>query len=360
MNPKKISSRKTRGFTLIEIMVAMGIGAILIGGIIQVFVTLKQTNKVSYALGRLQESARIANDVFTQDGRHIGFFGCIDPFYAASTISVNSTNAPSHITNIADNSLNGWEVSATGWGNADGLGDIDNAGPRNARLNSDVFRAQFLSQTSIPLDSGMALKSSVLALSNNIFGLSGGDMASIGNCESVDIFTVSGTTGAPVTIAHSSAENTSDDLSTAYQTGDLVRILLSNTYFVGDTGRTNINGDAIYSLYRKDVFDNVEEIVEGIENMQILYGQELANNAIRFVNANDASLVNSEITVIKIGLLLASTERVLSSADNNTYRLLDQNIARSGTTITYPNDLRLRRAVNLTINIRNRRQSSGF
>lgn len=352
-NQQNLNSIK--GFTIIEIMVALAISAILIGGITQVFLSLKQTNSVSHALARMQESARIANDIFVSDARHIGFFGCIDPYYASDTVHVLSSDVPDHISNLATESLDGWEVDAIGWGSGDGLGDIDGSGARNARLNSDVLRAQFLSQTQIPLSIDMSLKSSVIQLPNNIFGLKDGHIAALGNCNDIDVFTVSSYTGDPVTISHTTATNSSNDLSNAYTTNESVRILLSNTYFVGETGRTNINGDTIYALYRRDVNGAIEEVVEGVENLQILYGEEFANGSIRYVDADFAGLNKNSVTSIKIGLLIASTERVLSSADTTTYRVLNENIAQTGTTITYPNDNRLRRAVSFSINVRNKR-----
>jgi hypothetical protein len=105
----------------------------------------------------------------------------------------------------------------------------------------------------------------------------------------------------------------------------------------------------------RDSSGNVEEIVEGIEHMQIRYGHEFNNNNIRFVNASDGTLAWNAVTSIKIALLLASNERILEQDDNTRFTLQDVEIARTGTTITYANDRRLRRAINISINLRNRR-----
>lgn len=356
----KKTLKKHSGFTLIEIMVALAIGAVLIGGISQVYLSLKQTNKVSFALSRLQEGARIANDTFIQEVSHAGYIGCLDPM--KDVPSVIYTSAPTWVENFTANSISGWDVTNTGWGSSDGLGDIDNTGSENAVINSDVFRVQYMSRSSVTLSSDMADTSSNILLDSNIFGLSVDDIVSVGNCSSMDIFMVSGTSETPLGIGHTTSKNDSDNLNSRYDAGDTVRLLLSNSFFVGDTGRTNSKGDPIRALYRYDIKGNTEEIIEGVENMQILFGEEIAidgcdrsTNQIRYVNSNDGTLDMSQVSVMKIGLLIASNEPVLSEDDNTIFQVLDQQIARTGTTITYDNDRRLRKAINTTINIRNRR-----
>lgn len=357
-----------QGFTIIEIMVALAISALLIGGITQVFISFKQTDRIATALARMQESTRLANDLFMQDIRHIGFAGCLDPREAASGVTVLPTDAEDHIKEFQAQSIRGWDVDNYTWGTDEDLTDIDNDDVRNAIINSDAFRAQFLSQTSIPLSSDMAGPSSDIALGNNIFGIEQGDVVAVGSCDFVDIFQVTNAPADPVTLEHSTTANTSSNVSEAYTTEDNVRLFLSNTYFVGNTGRTNNAGTAIHALYRRDLQGNIEEVVEGVENMQVLYGQEVAvsskseENTIRFVTADtlnaDAGTSNDkwpDVTVIKIGLLLASTDPVLATADTNVYQVMDQAIGPQDTTITYADDRRLRRVVNMSINVRNRR-----
>ena len=360
---KSVKTSRKNGFTLIEIMVALAIGAVVIGGISQVYISFQQTNKVSFALSRLQESARLATDTMLQDISMIGFLGCLDPMLSDPEINVIYTNAPSWIDNFRRDSLMGWDVTQTAWGDTVGLGNIDGTANKNAIMNSDVIRAQFLSRSRLDLTAAMTNSSSNIGVNSNIFGLTSGDVAAIGDCQKVDIFKITGVGSSPITFSHSASGNDSDDLSGTYNdvTNTKVRIVLNNTYFVGKTGRTNATGDDVYALYRYDRDDVTEEIIEGVENMQVLYGEEISvdpcddtSNQIRYVSATDAADM-SRVSVIKIGLLLASTERVLTKSDTTTYQVLDQNIANTGTTITYADDRRLRKAINMTVNIRNRR-----
>lgn len=345
---------RQRGFTLIEIMVALAISAVLLGGIIQVFVSLKQTDKISSSLSRMQESARVATDILSYDARLAGYAGCIDPMLG-DAVDIIANNAPIQAANFLDSSLQGWEVTAAGWGDTVGLGDIDGTGSRNARTSSDVFRVQHFSTANVPLASAMANRSSDITIASNILGLEDGDLAVVADCQYSSLFRVSGISGDPVTISHADTDNNSNELTTEYGFNALLTTFVSNTYFVGDTGRRNINGDIIYALFMRDSSGNVEEIVEGIEHMQIRYGHEFNNNNIRFVNASDGTLAWNAVTSIKIALLLASNERILEQDDNTRFTLQDVEIARTGTTITYANDRRLRRAINISINLRNRR-----
>ena len=69
-------SRKQRGFSLVELMVAITLGAILLGGAVTLFVNNRETYNVTNDLARLQETARFAMDTIIKDLRMAGYFGC--------------------------------------------------------------------------------------------------------------------------------------------------------------------------------------------------------------------------------------------------------------------------------------------
>jgi len=64
------------GMTLIEIMIALLIGAFLLGGVLQIFINSKQTNRMQESLSRLQENGRFALDFLAKDIRIAGYWGC--------------------------------------------------------------------------------------------------------------------------------------------------------------------------------------------------------------------------------------------------------------------------------------------
>jgi type IV pilus assembly protein PilW len=65
------------GLSLIEIMIALLIGAFLIGGVLQIFIGSKQTYRMQENLSRLQENGRFAMDFIGRDVRMTSYWGCL-------------------------------------------------------------------------------------------------------------------------------------------------------------------------------------------------------------------------------------------------------------------------------------------
>jgi type IV pilus assembly protein PilW len=65
------------GLSLIEIMIALLIGALLIGGVLQIFIASQQTYRLQENLSRLQENGRIALDFIGRDVRMTSYWGCL-------------------------------------------------------------------------------------------------------------------------------------------------------------------------------------------------------------------------------------------------------------------------------------------
>lgn len=69
-----IDKRKVeQGFSLIELMIAMLLGLILIGGVINLFLASSQTYRLQESMFRVQESGRFALDFMLRDLRDAGF-----------------------------------------------------------------------------------------------------------------------------------------------------------------------------------------------------------------------------------------------------------------------------------------------
>ncbi|WP_372742931.1 PilW family protein, partial [Neptunomonas sp.] len=62
-----------RGFSLIELMIAMSLGLILIGGVVNLFLASSQTYRLQESMFRVQESGRFALDFMLRDLRDAGF-----------------------------------------------------------------------------------------------------------------------------------------------------------------------------------------------------------------------------------------------------------------------------------------------
>ncbi|NEX17167.1 MAG: hypothetical protein C1943_11175 [Halochromatium sp.] len=64
---------RQRGFTLVEVMIALTIGLFLSGGILALFITSKQSYHVSEAMSEVQERGRFAIEFLARDLRQAGF-----------------------------------------------------------------------------------------------------------------------------------------------------------------------------------------------------------------------------------------------------------------------------------------------
>ena len=68
--------KRSIGLSLVELMVAITIGAILLGGAVTLFVNNRDTYNTTTELSRLQETARYALEMMVKDIRMAGYFGC--------------------------------------------------------------------------------------------------------------------------------------------------------------------------------------------------------------------------------------------------------------------------------------------
>lgn len=78
-------SRHTRGFGLIELMVALALGLIVVLGVAQVFISAKNTYLSQNASANMQEDARFVLSKMLQEIRMVGMFGCLGKITDLST-----------------------------------------------------------------------------------------------------------------------------------------------------------------------------------------------------------------------------------------------------------------------------------
>ncbi|MDB6142327.1 MAG: putative rane protein [Pseudomonas sp.] len=70
-------TRPSKGFGLIEIMIAMSLGLLITLGLIQLFISSKNTYVSQHAAASVQEDARFILSKMVQDIRAAGMFGCL-------------------------------------------------------------------------------------------------------------------------------------------------------------------------------------------------------------------------------------------------------------------------------------------
>lgn len=97
-------SRASKGFSLVEMMVAMTIGLVLVGAGIAVYANSRAAYTVNESISRLQENARYALEEITRDLRLAGYWGLNSTAALVSGALANANNdcAPQWYTRLND------------------------------------------------------------------------------------------------------------------------------------------------------------------------------------------------------------------------------------------------------------------
>ncbi len=135
-----------------------------------------------------------------------------------------------------------------------------------------------------------------------------------------------------------------------------------NQYDIRDTGRLNNRGNPIFAL-----FCNGNELVEGVESMQVLYGVDtdipfdardsIANEYVISSAVPDLDFNGapdwSRVVSLRIALLANSVDERTSVPSPRTFNLLDFPVGSYDGNSAMPTDQKIRRVYTTTILIRN-------
>lgn len=324
-------NRNQQGMTLIEIMVAMVLGIFLLGGIMQIFLASKQTYRMQENLSRMQENGRFAMGFLTKDIRMADYMGCLRTGLGNMTNKLDSTDADYDVTLHSFTGLNG-------------IGGTNGAAGANLALDSpDSIILKGAYDVGIRVVEPYMINTAANIKVSTSDGLALYDIVLVSDCSSSDVFeiTTDPTTGAGAEVVVHNGGNVAEGPGNSDQ-------LLSKTY-KGDASifkfQTYIYTVQNNALTKQDLSET-NELVEGIANMQILYGSDTSGDstADHYVTANLVPDM-SQVVSIRVSLLVVSTDDNLTSEPRAyTY---------NGVTTT-PADRRLRRVFSSTIAIRNR------
>jgi len=293
-----VNAPRQSGYSMVELMVAIAVGLFLTAGIVQIFVANKQTYRAADASARIQENARFALEILARDIRMAGYLGC-----AATALEIdNNLSDTSSFLYDLETAAGGFEsTSSTGW-----TPSLD-ASITSALGGSDVMaiRGVFPNQVAV---TGTCPAATLVV--GNAGGLTQGDIAIVGNCGAATIFQITGLSGT--TVAHatggSSPGNADANLAACFAGNGALGRLSTRAFYI----RANPAG--VPSLYRTDISGTntaTVELVEGIENMQVLYGVDTGGgdpvSANQYVPANSVADWDDVVSV-RIELTLQSVE----------------------------------------------------
>ncbi len=269
---------RCRGFTLVELMIAMLLGLILMAGIISIFLSSKQTYAAVHVLARLQENGRYGIDIISSDLRRAG--------YLSGNASVDTIGGTEGVSTTDGSCL----TSGTTWGRmierrVFGLDDT-NAGyaciPDSAYTRGDVLTVRYASTVEATSFSGnrVYLRSSLFE--GRVF------------------------------------KGSSESSNTIIENPQTTRELVAHSYYIGPSSAECPAGTAVPALHWLSMDDNglpaSEELVVGAEHLQLQYGVDTdANGSVE--QYLDADTISTSAAfdwndVIAVRALVAGARRV--------------------------------------------------
>ena len=269
---KQYNSRPgySHGFSIVELMVALVISLILLGGISQIFLSSKKSFTIQESLGRQQENGRFILETVGHDVRRAGFLGGIGLNPIVGTIGETADNGTCP---TSDNS----------WGRM---------------LDNRIFGLNDTNAGYACIPDADYLRGDVLVMRYQAPWLVGGMITpTIRSPEDNDrLYLRSSLTQARL-FKGSQAAVASNALATV--TGGTAE-LIARAYYIGSSSSGNCNGVVVPALYRETLNASgqpvAEEIAFGVENLQVQYGVDTNNDDAvdRYLNAGDTDLNESD------------------------------------------------------------------
>ena len=294
--------RSQRGFTLIELMISLVIGLLLSAAIVKIYVDTSQIYKFQNAVSEVQENGRFASAFLRRATRLAGNFGC------DATQDVVSTSGipPAHLGFVT-----GAKAQPIGGGEGGGVAGVSGE-------NSDELILRGSTGGGVRLTANPANAAADLTVEANSGIDDGNTFGVISNCETTEIFKIND-------VGNSAASDTIDfdgTLGVIYTTekGTRVQEVEVVHYCIGQAEAwTALNN--LMALRRlinpgagQTCPNNGEELVEGIQNLQVRYGVDTDTPADDFANryvTAPADMTN--VKTLRIELLVRSLANAVTS-----------------------------------------------
>lgn len=351
------AKKRMTGFSLVELMVALGLSLLLLAGVVAIFSSSRVAYESTDQLSRVQETGRFALDQLSRHIRSAGFTGCSrQPTSIASALNVD-TNATLEYGFVNSPPVLGYDTSGSGtWSPAlhpniqtlTPAEDSDVLVVRGARL--DVVPMQ-VTQDMVG-DDGITLDPTgdlIVKSAGSVNGIDPdeGNVLMAYSCEGVSFFfaNASGTSLIrPVvdTIPGNVTNSTSYPFLKAAEVVPVETVI----YYIDEASVPAPDG--MTALWRKVGEGAAEELVQGVERMQVEFGVDLQGDRVVDDYRPAATVDNwDRVLSVRIAMLVSSVQEYGNDRDERTYQLLD-------TEVPAPRDRRLREVFTTTVGIRNR------
>jgi len=323
----------SKGFSLVELMVAITISLVLLAGLIQIFISSKLSYNIQNSIARMQENGRYAVELLSKDLRLAGYMGG-----NADVITITGTQPVSNNCVGSADAAWGAMIEQSVFGLNDALADptanytgcITAAGTNpqsNDYLSGDVLIIRYarptqLVKTDKVSNSGYYLNSSPMQ----------GEIAPLIENNDIDFDSIDGINGIPKT--YNKLE------SYAYYIGHQQADCNGNETAVPTLSRLSISASDSGTTPER------QEIIRGIENLQIQYGEDSDNDGSpdQYHNADDVTDWSS-VKAVRLWFLVRDECPSGSYQNDNDYEM-------AGNTFTFNDNFR-RHLYTTTVMLRN-------
>lgn len=279
-----------RGFTLVELMIGLFLGLILVAMVIPAFVKNIQSFKTVRAVAHTHENARFALYELSRSIRNTGFRGC--------------DSKQTNIQNITGDTIFDFAQDFAGFEGSD-TASIGALG-YSVAASTDAITVRSLGLSDAVFAENVAATDTTVKLTAN-HNIQSNDIIFVGDCEEGYLFKVSSVSGGDITLANAVPSGA------AFKSGTLVYKYTTTTFFIKDSGLyTNNLGATPKALYRKVNGGADQELVAGIDTLQIVYGLDTDDDGVanRFVDAASVGTDFNDVTIVRFKVAATSLDSV--------------------------------------------------
>lgn len=293
------------GFSLVELLIAAALGVVLIAAVVQLFAGSSRGNAALAGQALLQESARHAVALLSRSARNAGYLGC-----GGRDGLVNALNgAWRQIVEFdVSRAVEGFDGRDANW--SPDIGTLPTAGGaalafEGNRIDTDELRAgsdvvvfrrveapgqPLAGSLSTILDPVTGEGEDPRVTADDEFAFEADDFAVISNCRQSALFRIGtiNTVSQVATLSRPTADGPFENRAAHSLSGDdepygggtgpegaAVGRVVTEIYFVARGAGRNNRGETVWSLWRKTGADRPAELVQGVDDLQVLFGVDL-------------------------------------------------------------------------------------
>lgn len=298
-----------------EMLVAMALGVIVVGGVAGVLASSSTIYKSSESRARIQEGSRFSLGIMQEDVRMSGHMGCFNydliPRRYSSIVKDGGFDGEyaTRVVGYDAKSTGGFHVSLPDHIGQTGFKPVD---------GSDVLVVRVPTGKTLPVSDIMPTDEVPIPL-GDATGLEADRMAVVSDCNYAVLFVMTNVP-ADKKIGHAANKNTQVSLGRTFRNdqGASLTPVSSVAYFVAPAAN-GVAGNK--SLYRQEGSQNAEEIADGIEQMQVEYmvspdmGEATPHRS--YVTA--ANIGTAPVLAVRVQLLLKSQQDNVVATKQEVY-----------------------------------------